>query len=321
MSEVRFYGHQRIDWFVLNSSTPFSSAQVDIIEDKTETPSWATFTEPNTSLLNDFSGSFPLVSSPHDLPAGDQVKILIQKEENGITEPQIFSYPLESLPVDENHNNFIVDYGVKSNHSYNYNIAIADDTSSTAFKEQKKQIITDFNNFILYPLSLDTQQRKYSFKKVIDSSGKETVEYWSFSLNFTEDDITTEQNKTFYNTLTQFPKISTGEMNYDTGKFSALLGSSCTNVCYEENISLLGKWKKFIKSSQTCLFKNPKGEAKIIQINQTSSRKYMNEVANYYIAEDGEITSRPTVVSFDYTEIASNDKINSYVLLNSVPTK
>ena len=60
------------------------------------------------------------------------------------------------------------------------------------------------------------------------------------------------------------------------------------------------------------LFKNPKGDAMIISLEDGTKRKYMNEAANYIIGSyntNTAITNRPTTIEFSYLEIADAENI------------
>lgn len=124
---------------------------------------------------------------------------------------------------------------------------------------------------------------------------------WVFSLNCEESELTFNQDKTFVNTFAAFPKFSMGLNSYYSGSLTALL-SDYSASCLEDNTNRLEHWKKFLKKYEVCLYKNLKGDVKIVALDSNTNQKYMNEIANYY-KEDDMVNAYPTTVSFKFVEI------------------
>ena len=70
-----------------------------------------------------------------------------------------------------------------------------------------------------------------------------------------------------------------------------------------------------IKQNYFYLFKNAKGDAMVISLEDGTKKKYMNEVANYYKGTynmNTAITNRPTTIEFSYIEVMDAEDIQVY---------
>lgn len=201
------------------------------------------------------------------------------------------------------------DYNVRNNSHYTYRISPL--TQNTVQTTLENSIITKWDTYTLSPIVQDKDKNIYTIVK--DEYDVPII--WSFQLNCSEGDIALNQDKTMFTSFAKKPKVSIGELNYHTGNFSCLLGNTFYNDCYYEPIIMLDKWNKMLENNHLYLFKNIKGDTMIIYIESGTTRKYMNEAANYYIAAfDGvpNVTDRPTTIDFSYVEIMDGSNIQIY---------
>lgn len=302
-NKIILYNNQTVDKLIYSSS--FLNEQEQNSFEENENLVWDDF--PNAKIICNFDQG--LTSS------------FITNITNKITNYQIFRKTPEenfmknigTFTIDELNEYgqddyyILTDYNIKNNREYIYSICpFNEDYAQTSFEGK---ISTNWDIFSLIPIYKDeTKSNKYSIVK--DEFGNNIV--WSFQLNCEEGDIVLNQDKTVFTTFSSKPKISIGDLNYCTGNFSCLLGNTLYNDQYYEPNILLEKWNKMVKENHIYLFKNPKGDSMVIFLEDGTKRKYMNEVANYYIGVfNGQtaITNRPTTIEFSYQEIVDAENI------------
>lgn len=201
------------------------------------------------------------------------------------------------------------DYNVRNNCHYEYRISPL--TGEAVQTTLENTIVTKWDTYTLSPIIKNMDTNTYNIVK--DEYDMPMI--WTFQLNCSEGDITLNQDKTMFTSFAQKPKVSIGKLNYYTGNFSCLLGNTFYNDCYYEPTIMLDKWNRMLQENHLYLFKNIKGDAMIIYIENGSKRKYMNEAANYYTSNfDGitTVTDRPTTIDFSYVEILDNNDIQIY---------
>lgn len=224
----------------------------------------------------------------------------------------------------------LYDFTAESNKQYTYNIItklhFSSPEETTYYVEPifTTEIITNFSNYSLIPLTFSNNiyTATSTFQQGDNPSPLQTyLPVWSFSINREEEAIVQNQDKTVFTTFAETPKISVGVLNYDTGGLKCLLGEVMCNGEYREDGILLQEWKEFIAQNRVCLYRNPKGDIKIVSIDANTTREYMTEIANRYENQyvymdttiGTEITAYPTTISFSYTEIAKITPINLIV--------
>ena len=213
----------------------------------------------------------------------------------------------------------LIDYSAKNNKNYIYfcniyldspedeDLGIDGIRGKVCLSDLNKTILTHWDNYTIYPLIRD----KGKYKLSLDTNNN--VVSLKFGLNCKENEITLNQDKTTFTTFDELPKVIKGNLNYHSGSLSCLLGRFLEDNKYYEPNSLMELWEEFLKTSSCALFKNPKGDAYIVFIENSPTKTYMNEIANEYFVNQ-ELTVKPSTISFTYIEI---DKIDErlYILL------
>lgn len=304
-NQIILYAEQNLEALIINNA-PFS------VEEETkfngvEALSWENF--PKASIICNFNNS--LTSSNLEQIQNEIVGYEILKQKND----ENFYKLVANIDLGELQSSsegsdfyFIEDYNISNNTQYTYYISAL--SENTIEVTSKNKIVTDWDVYTLSPI-ISYGNNIYEIIK--DETGKPII--WTFGLNFQEGEITLNQDKTVFTTFAPMPKISVGDLNYTTGSFSCLLGSIlCNGEYYESNI-ILTKWEDMLKNNSLFLFKNPKGEVRVISIDANPTRSYMNEAANYninYNTATQEITTRPTTISFTYTEVLESKDIRIF---------
>lgn len=219
----------------------------------------------------------------------------------------------------------IIDYNVQNNTKYDYRVYpnITNKqaqviTQTEEYDDNGKLVpfITDWEIFTLTPLII-TKDPKSVNKGVATPymvDGKPLI--WAFIANVEEGSLTKVQDKTYFDTFTRYPKVSVGQTAYFTIPFSALLGTIDQDLDYYEPNNVWEQWNDFINLNLPCLYKNVKGDCRIVSINPDTSNTYANTYANYYINDNDFVTTRPTTVSLNLTEILD---ATQYTITQIVP--
>jgi hypothetical protein len=301
-NQIILYENQQIDSFTYSSEVFTNKEKSDFISNSIL--DWNKFS--NAKIVCNFAGNLTssYLADINDKITGYQI-LKKRPEENVAKSLGIFSS--EELEKNKNNDIFyhLIDYNVKSNNEYTYFISPL--TNEYAQTTLQGKVLASWDVFLLSPI-YKIQDNKYG---IIKNKFGEPIN-WVFQLNCSEGNITLNQDKTIFTTFASKPKISIGSLNYYTGNFSCLLGNCLYNDQYYEPNILLELWDEMIKENNIYLFKNPKGDAMIISLEDGTKRKYMNEVANYVVGSyNGNIaiTNRPTTIDFSYLEIADADNI------------
>lgn len=122
--------------------------------------------------------------------------------------------------------------------------------------------------------------RKWSIGKLKKSEGRyNTYQYeggFTFDVDVQPGAIETVVGNTVYGTEGRFPKNVHGSDRYDTGTFTALLG---TIYSPEYSIYNIERWTEFISQEGLFLLKTDTGDVKIITITGNPSRQYGSSIA------------------------------------------
>lgn len=220
------------------------------------------------------------------------------------------------------------DYNINNNNYYHY-LCSVELTSSTGLKyliyQNKNEdgsieyINTNWDEWSICDIEETTEEGIYT---KIGST-------WNFRCNINEEDLTQNTSITVWDTLGQYPKISIGKKNYNSGTFSALLGDVTEYKIYQEDkfnnnnnlnniqeikkygyternnlnsqysreMEKLNSWKEFCSNGSLKLLKDIKGNSWIVQIQENP--KFNINVQSGIM---------PTTISFDWVEV---ENINS----------
>ena len=304
-NQIILYNNQSVGCLIY-SSQPFTNEEKSHF-DENKKLDWDNYSNPK--IICNFGNGLTssVLAGITDNVTGYEISKK-RPEENFST--KIGYFPVEELKTDEEDIGayYIIDYNVKNNNEYSYFVSPMTDKYVQTTLEEK--IFVDWDIFSLTPI-YQVSENKYTVVK--DEFGKPVN--WAFHLNYSEGDITLNQDKTSFTTFSSKPKVIVGDLNYYSGKFSCLLGNILYgNEYYEPNI-LLEKWDKMIKENHIYLFKNIKGNAFIVYLEDGTKKKYQNDIINSYILDYNGNKVRticPTTIDFSFTEILDADTIQVY---------
>lgn len=232
------------------------------------------------------------------------------------------------IPNAVNYN--VIDFNIQNNTKYNYRVVpnVASKSSFVINQEDGIDFITDWEVFTLTPITItqDPQNiEKGMAQPIMQEDGTPMI--WVFVANVEEGSFTKNQDKTYFNTFVKYPKVNVGNTNYFAIPFTAYLGAIDENLQYYEPSNILEKWNNFINSNYICLYKNIKGDCRIVSIDPDSTNTYFNQVCLYspnntnyeytpdFIDKDKFITNRPTTISINMTEVLDATKYNIAIVV------
>lgn len=108
--------------------------------------------------------------------------------------------------------------------------------------------------------------------------------------------IETVVGNTTYGTEGRFPKIVHGSDRYDTGTFTALLGTISSP---EHSIYNIERWTKFISQEGPFLLKTDAGDVKIVTITGNPSRQYGSDLVDIGL----------TRITYTWAEVADINEV------------
>lgn len=117
-----------------------------------------------------------------------------------------------------------------------------------------------------------------------------------FTVDVNPSQIETVVGGNVYGTEGRFPKYIHGSDRYDTGSFTALLGSVNAQ---EASVFNIEKWIKFISQEGLFLLKTDSGDVKIVAITGNPSRQYGSSLAELGLVR----------VTYTYAEVADVDEV------------
>lgn len=180
----------------------------------------------------------------------------------------------------------VVDHNVQNNMEYVYHV-YKEDSNYTSSDVLSNNITTGWCDWTITGFYLDD-----------DGAYKVDPEnIWRFSLNIESGDITESMSKTVYENLTQYPKVSSGAMNYKQGTLTCIAGN-IQNDSYEERIGIINQWNLFCSGSELKLLKDRKGERWIVDIISTSTKTADESVEQY------------STITFEWVEIMDAGSIS-----------
>lgn len=298
-NKIILYNNQKVDSLIYSSES-FSSGETDSFKSENELQ-WSSFE--NAKIICNFTENLnsSLVNGIRSSITNYEISKKRPEDNFVTTVANLTLQELNELNIDTYEDKFyhITDYNICNNNEYTYFVSpMTEDFVQTTFSSK---VLVQGDVFTLTPIYCFKEK---TYRVIKDEFGQPIN--WVFQLNCSEGDITLNQDKTTFTTFAPKPKISVGDLNYHSGSLSCLLGNVLYNDQYYEPNILLEKWENMIKENHIYLFKNPKGDAMVVSLDDGIKRKYMNEVANYYIGEYNRnisITNRPTTIDFSYIEI------------------
>lgn len=136
---------------------------------------------------------------------------------------------------------------------------------------------------------------------------------WLFKYGVEEGSQTINLSKSEFNSMGEFPRYFSGELNAESGDVSCWLGSEIAKgsrlgyverrrraifqpLATNEAVSMLADWRKIVKSGNPKLLRDRKGRSWIVQITASSS------------TTQGTYTGCPTKISFSWKQIGDPAK-------------
>lgn len=321
------YAPNVFDNFIVNN-VPFTNDEINTLNTKDighdyTTLNWDNF--PNAFIICNYVSDV----NSSSVGLGSIQGYLIQRQKMGETTwTTVYNGEVNQFLQDDTYT--LMDYNISNNTNYLYRfipLISGDITPQVVVYEQSATnpyLLTDWEVFTLTPLEITLDQYNSEYKNAtpVTINGKPLV--WSFISNCEESALTKTQDKTYFDTFVQYPRVSVGKAGYFNLTFSALLGTIDENCNYYEPSYLIDQWNEFINSNYICLYKNLKGDCRIVSINSDGTNTYANLYANKY-ADDyyytgntadeniGFITNKPTTISVNLTEVddAKNYRIVS----------
>ena len=113
---------------------------------------------------------------------------------------------------------------------------------------------------------------------------------YEFTVDLTPSAIETVTNSAVYGSESRYPKHIKGNDKYDTGSFTAVLGSLSSP---EATAAEIDSWNSFISQGGAYLLKTEAGEVKIVAITGNPSRQYGTSLAEMGI----------TRITYEWAEI------------------
>lgn len=184
----------------------------------------------------------------------------------------------------------VLDFGVTNNNTYSYTIFAETENYISAPMPQQGYIQTDWDSWSLTGLKEST----------VDGLYYVTNEVWIFNSNLESGSIQSNIDKYTFEPFTQYPKISSGKRNYDTGNISALLGNinPFTGVYEKDTPESMHKFQSFIAEGNLKLLRDRKGNGWICATT-----------ANTMDILD-ESVEQMAMVNFDFTQVNSIEKFS-----------
>lgn len=122
---------------------------------------------------------------------------------------------------------------------------------------------------------------------------------FTFMVDIDPSQIETVMGGTAYSTEGRYPKYIHGSDKYDTGSFTALLGSISGTHKLEASAYYIERWSEFISQKGLFLLKTDSGDVKIIAITGNPARQYGTSLEEIGI----------TRVTYSWTEIVNIDEV------------
>lgn len=317
--KIQFGINQKLDCFVYFPSR-LTSSQIETIEGLKNIPKWSSADLSGASILADYTNN-PNSSSSGQVAHSIKGYKVFRRKVNENFEEVVADIKLSQTAPQEKFT--LNDYDVNSNTAYIYTIypysesnndngtevfeipyKVQDESEDRLESLPTDVIVAEWQGYSLVPL-IETGKNQY---KILNNPTEE-LPNWNFFVNYTEEQITQNQSKEIFTTFAKTPKIQSGKLNYVTGSISCNLGNVDCNGQYIEPTELIDKWSSFVEQNHICLLRNPKGDSIIISIDANTTRQYMNEISNWNINTDYQITSRPTKISFNFTEVKKKDEV------------
>lgn len=253
------------------------------------------------------------------IKSSDTLTVDIFKQEVEITKENVNGENQETINsltnlelVAQNVTNFhIKDYKVSNGRTYQY--FIYPSTNNEPLSQVSSVVSTGWRGW-----SLTELHPQDSSNKIFTVSPQDV---WVFNLELDAGEQVQNIGREIQDTLGQFPSVTQGNKNYESGQISCYLGRDFFSASYltENNISLQGyteyvfgskrissndkvdmlkQWRKVVFSNNPKLLKDRKGQMFLVTITASSN------------TVQSKIKIQPDLINFSWVEIGSLDGIN-----------
>ncbi len=178
----------------------------------------------------------------------------------------------------------IVDYLVANDTAYKYYI-YPELATQIASRVETQDKLTQWWDYVIIGGTKTDQDNVY----LVNAD-----DVWTFKVNITSNQMERNIDKTSYNGVSKYSKVSVGLKNYATSGISCAIGDVNTySKYYNDTADLLSDWNEFIVRNKVFVLKDRKGNVFNIQI--------MGSSCNI----DDNLLNQMQTISFSWQEIGS----------------
>lgn len=181
-----------------------------------------------------------------------------------------------------------LDYNIANQNDYRYYI-YQDEDNRSSLPNISRNIHTSWQEWSITDISRSEEDSNLF---IADEQN-----IWKLLLNLDSGVLTNNMNKTVYNNLTKYPKISLGKQNYASGTITCMLGE-ISNEQYIEWAGIRGSWSSFCNNGNMKLLKDIRGNKYLVDIVDTPTFETMDETVQ-----------QATTISFNWIELGDSNKI------------
>ena len=199
------------------------------------------------------------------------------------------------------------DFTVSTKGHYRYTtLYIAPDTTKIYERSvTTDEIYTDFDGYYisaLYPRQ--TNASDFGWHNTNENINYYTIgDTWKFICDIENTTVAQNLNHVANIGLGKLPSMSSTNLDYMSGTLSAMIGTfDCCTQEYNDEITLVNAWRKFISQPCSFLLKSQKGDVWIVNIVESPSVEYQED---YY--------KIPTRFTFSWIECDDVDNAHIYV--------
>lgn len=112
-------------------------------------------------------------------------------------------------------------------------------------------------------------------KKILFGTG----DIWHFTIDIQDTTVTNNLDKTVHVGYDKYTMATATDVNYMSGTLSAMLGGiNCITKKYDDDISVVKAWRKFITQQKPFMLKSPKGDVWIVNITESPTTSYQESL-------------------------------------------
>lgn len=166
------------------------------------------------------------------------------------------------------------------------------------------EVYTDFDGYYISALYPYQAESDYRWHRSSENINHYTIgDTWKFICDIENTTVVQNLNHVANVGLNKYPSMSSTNLDYMSGTLSAMIGTfDCCTKEYNDEITLVNAWRKFIAEPHPFLLKSQKGDVWIVNIVESPSVEYQED---YY--------KIPTRFTFSWVECDSVD--DAYVVV------